>query len=240
MRCSLEMRFGIHVTYLKIYVQVGQDVWVEQLHSNHWAITYITIANNRFTCHWSFSSLLVTIICDRAVQDHKCRYVVYHVWSATLRESFWNCVFNENESFCLRWGVPSTNELFRFNRKSNGKKWIRDSTRNRIHTCEVSHKFSGKTYSRAVRGHILCASAVQLILLKTFWNSLNSDQQNELKNIRIRTSIMLCKWWHFDWINGLVINKEKRTNWNITHLSIMDRLYHIYLNCSRIQSSWKK
>ena len=32
-------------------------------------------------------------------------------------------------------------------------------------------------------GHLLCASAVQLILLKEFWDSLNSDQQNELKNI---------------------------------------------------------
>ena len=32
-------------------------------------------------------------------------------------------------------------------------------------------------------GHLLCASAVQLILLKEFWDSLNSDQQNELRNI---------------------------------------------------------
>ena len=47
----------------------------------------------------------------------------------------------------------------------------------------VSHMFSGKAYARAVRGHLLCASAVQLILLKEFWDSLNSDQQNELKNI---------------------------------------------------------
>ena len=57
----------------------------------------------------------------------------------------------------------------------------------------VSHMFSGKSYARAVRGHILCASAVQLILLKKFWDSLNSDQQNELENIRIRTSITLCE-----------------------------------------------
>ena len=57
----------------------------------------------------------------------------------------------------------------------------------------VSHMFSGKAYARAVRGHIPCASAVQLILLKKFWDRLNSDQQNELKNIRIRTSITLCK-----------------------------------------------
>ena len=43
--------------------------------------------------------------------------------------------------------------------------------------------FSGKAYARAIRGHLLCASAVQLILLKEFWDSLNSDQKNELKNI---------------------------------------------------------
>ena len=46
----------------------------------------------------------------------------------------------------------------------------------------VSHMFSGKTYAPIVRGHLLCASAVQLILLKKLWDSLNSDQQNELKN----------------------------------------------------------
>ena len=47
----------------------------------------------------------------------------------------------------------------------------------------VSQTFSGKVYAWAVGGHLLCASAVQLILLKEFWDSLNSDQQNELKNI---------------------------------------------------------
>ena len=47
----------------------------------------------------------------------------------------------------------------------------------------VSHLFSGKAYARAVRGHLLCASALQLILLKEVWDSLNSNQQNELKNI---------------------------------------------------------
>ena len=40
--------------------------------------------------------------------------------SATLSESI--CVFNENESFCSLWRVPSINELFRFNRKGNGRK----------------------------------------------------------------------------------------------------------------------
>ena len=45
--------------------------------------------------------------------------------------------------------------------------------------------------------------------------------------IRIRRSLTFCKRWHFDWINGLVLSKEKRTNWNITHLSIMDKLYYI-------------
>ena len=57
----------------------------------------------------------------------------------------------------------------------------------------VSHMFSGKAYARSVRGHLLCASAVQLIFLKEFWDNLNSDQQNELKNIRIRRSITFCK-----------------------------------------------
>ena len=47
----------------------------------------------------------------------------------------------------------------------------------------VSHRFSGKAYAGAVRGYLLCASAVQLIILKKIWDSLNSDQQNELKNI---------------------------------------------------------
>ena len=47
----------------------------------------------------------------------------------------------------------------------------------------VSHMFNWKAYARAGRSHLLCASAVQLILVKEFWDSLNSDQQNELKNI---------------------------------------------------------
>ena len=47
----------------------------------------------------------------------------------------------------------------------------------------VSHMFNWKAYAQAGRSHLLCASAVQLILVKEFWDSLNSDQQNELKNI---------------------------------------------------------
>ena len=47
----------------------------------------------------------------------------------------------------------------------------------------VSHMFSRKAYARGIPGHLLCVSAVQLILLKEFWDSLNSDQQNELKNM---------------------------------------------------------
>ena len=43
----------------------------------------------------------------------------------------------------------------------------------------ASYMFSGKAYARAIRGHLLCASAVQLILLKEFWDSLDSGQQNE-------------------------------------------------------------
>ena len=61
------------------------------------------------------------------------------------------------------------------------------------------------------------------------------------KHIRIRRSLTFCKRWHFDWINGLVISKEKRTNGNITHLSIMDKLYNItvqeFIRAERI-SNW--
>ena len=104
----------------------------------------------------------------------------------------------------------------------------------------VSCMFSGKAYARVVWGHLLCASAVKLILLKEFWDILNSDQQNELKNIYKSEdpsrfvngdiSIELMVW---------LSEKKKRTKWNTMHLSIMDKLYHIYLNCTRIHLSWK-
>lgn len=71
---------------------------------------------------------------------------------------------------------------------------------------------------------------------KEFEDILNSDQQNNFKNIYHQRSITFCKQWH---LNGLILGKERRANWNITHLSIMDKLYHIYINCSRVHSSGK-
>ena len=45
----------------------------------------------------------------------------------------------------------------------------------------VGHMFTGKAYSRAVRGHLLCASAVQSLVLKIFWSILSPDDQLELQ-----------------------------------------------------------
>ena len=44
----------------------------------------------------------------------------------------------------------------------------------------VGHMFTGKAYSRAVRGHMLAASAVLTIMLEEFWDELNSDQKAQL------------------------------------------------------------
>ena len=45
----------------------------------------------------------------------------------------------------------------------------------------VGHMFTGKAYSRAVRGHILCASAVQSLILEEFWSTLGAVDQLELQ-----------------------------------------------------------
>ena len=45
----------------------------------------------------------------------------------------------------------------------------------------VGHIFTGKAYSRAVGGHILCASAVQSITLEEFWSTLGAVDQLELQ-----------------------------------------------------------
>ena len=38
----------------------------------------------------------------------------------------------------------------------------------------VGHMFTGMAYSRAVRGHILCASAVESLVLEEFWSTLGA------------------------------------------------------------------
>ena len=43
------------------------------------------------------------------------------------------------------------------------------------------HMFTGKAYSRAVRGHILCASAIQSQILEEFWGTLGAVDQLELQ-----------------------------------------------------------
>ena len=45
----------------------------------------------------------------------------------------------------------------------------------------VDHMFTGKAYSRAVRGHTLCASAVQSLILEEFWSTLGAVDQLELQ-----------------------------------------------------------
>ena len=45
----------------------------------------------------------------------------------------------------------------------------------------VGHMFTGKAYSRAVRGHILCASAVQSLILEEFWSTLGAFDRLELQ-----------------------------------------------------------
>jgi len=45
----------------------------------------------------------------------------------------------------------------------------------------VGHMFTGKAYSRAVRGHLLCASAIQSLVLEEFWDILGPDDRLELQ-----------------------------------------------------------
>ena len=45
----------------------------------------------------------------------------------------------------------------------------------------VGHMFTGKAYSRAVRGNILCASAVQSLILEKFWSTLGAVDRLELQ-----------------------------------------------------------
>ena len=41
--------------------------------------------------------------------------------------------------------------------------------------------FTGKPYSRSVRGHLLCATAIQSLLMEKFWNELSISEKEELQ-----------------------------------------------------------
>ena len=47
----------------------------------------------------------------------------------------------------------------------------------------VGHIMTGKAYTRAVRGHMMSASAVLSLLLEEFWDSLTTDEQAQLVKI---------------------------------------------------------
>ena len=45
----------------------------------------------------------------------------------------------------------------------------------------VGHMFTGKAFSRSVRGHLLCATAVQSLLMEEFWSKLTALEKEELQ-----------------------------------------------------------
>ena len=45
------------------------------------------------------------------------------------------------------------------------------------------HMFSGKAFARAIRGHMLCASAVLSLLLEEFRDSISSEEKSQLAKI---------------------------------------------------------
>ena len=47
----------------------------------------------------------------------------------------------------------------------------------------VGNMMTGKAYTRAVRGHMMSASAVLSLLLEEFWDSLTTDEQAQLVKI---------------------------------------------------------
>ena len=47
----------------------------------------------------------------------------------------------------------------------------------------VGHMMTGNAYTRAVRGHMMSASAVLSLLLEGFWDSLTIDEQAQLVKI---------------------------------------------------------
>ena len=44
----------------------------------------------------------------------------------------------------------------------------------------VGHMFSGRVFARAIRGHMLCASAVLSLLLEEFWDSISLEEKSQL------------------------------------------------------------
>ena len=93
--------------------------------------------------------------------------------------SIYNCVSNKNENFCSPlWGFGEGGGL-------GGWRWRGSSFLNSIGKVmegngfrtaleivytpvTANHMFNEKAYDRVVRGHLLCTSDVQLILLKEF------------------------------------------------------------------------
>ena len=61
-----------------------------------------------------------------------------------------------------------------------GSAW-RSALETKYSPVTVDHMFTGKAYSRAVRGHTLCASAVQSLILEEFWSTLGAVDQLELQ-----------------------------------------------------------
>ena len=47
----------------------------------------------------------------------------------------------------------------------------------------VRHMFTGKAYSRAVRGHMLSAASIMTLVLEPFWQQISKEEQTELIEI---------------------------------------------------------
>ena len=47
----------------------------------------------------------------------------------------------------------------------------------------VGQMFTGKAYSQPIRGHLLSASVLMLLMLQGFWNDLTSDRQEQMEEI---------------------------------------------------------
>ena len=59
---------------------------------------------------------------------------------------------------------------------------LRAALKNVYAPVTVGHMFSGKTFAGAIRGHMLCASAVSL-LLEEFWDGILSEEKSQLAKI---------------------------------------------------------
>ena len=47
----------------------------------------------------------------------------------------------------------------------------------------VGHMFTGKAYSRAIRGHLLCAPAIMSLILEEFCNGLSNEEPKSLEEL---------------------------------------------------------